>query len=96
MWLQEKVGNGDIQVMKVKGEVNLADALPKALDGPGTKKHLELSGQEIVEGRHSLTPDFAKEEQEVDEEEGQDAYPEEEWVQEVRRLQSGLDVFEML
>jgi len=96
LWLQEKVGNGDIQVMKVKGEVNLADALTKALDGPGTKKHLELSGQEIVEGRHSLTPDFAKEEQEVDEEEGQDAYPEEEWVQEVRRLQSGLDVFEML
>jgi hypothetical protein len=64
----------------------------------GTKKHLELFGQEVVEGRHSLTPDFAKVKQEVDEDEGQDAYPDEEWVQEVRRLQSGLlvDVFEML
>ena len=40
LWLQEKVGAGDIQVMKVKGEVNIADALTKTLNGPRTKKHL--------------------------------------------------------
>jgi hypothetical protein len=33
VWLQEKVGAGDRQVMKVNGEVNIADALTKALDG---------------------------------------------------------------
>ena len=58
LWLQEKVNNGDIEVVKVKGEGNLADALTKPLDGPGTKKHLELTGQEVISGRHTLTPDF--------------------------------------
>ena len=42
LWLQEKVNNGEIQVMKVKGEGNLADALTKALAGPGVKKHVFL------------------------------------------------------
>ena len=58
LWLQEKVNSGAIQVMKVKGEGNLADALTKPLDGPGVKKHLELTGQMITQGRHELTPDF--------------------------------------
>ena len=58
LWLQEKVNAGDIEVMKVKGEGNLADALTKPLDGPGTSKHLVLTKQEVVAGRHNLTPDF--------------------------------------
>ena len=58
LWLQEKVNRGEIEVMKVKGEVNLADALTKALDGPATTKHIELTKQELVVGRHQLTPDF--------------------------------------
>ena len=59
LWLQEKVNNGTIQVMKVKGEVNLADAMTKSLDGTGTAKHMELTGQEVVTGRHELTPDLS-------------------------------------
>jgi len=58
LWLQEKVNSGEIQVMKVRGEGNLADGLAKALDGPGTKKHVVLTGQEIVQGRRVLTPEF--------------------------------------
>jgi hypothetical protein len=58
LWLQEKVNNGDIEVMKVKGEGNLADALTKALDGTATTKHIELTKQELIAGRHQLTPDF--------------------------------------
>jgi len=58
LWLQEKVNNQDIEVMKVKGEVNLADALTKYLDGPGTKKHMDLTEQVLTAGRHNLTPDF--------------------------------------
>jgi hypothetical protein len=58
LWLQEKVNRGEIEVMKVKGEGNLSDALTKALDGPGTSKHILLTRQELVMGRHQLTPDF--------------------------------------
>ena len=57
LWLQEKVNAGDIEVMKVKGDGNLADALTKPLDGPGVTKHLKLTGQDIVTGRHDLTPE---------------------------------------
>ena len=58
LWLQEKVATGAIEVMKVKGEGNLADALTKALDGPGVKKHLDLTRQQVMSGRHRLTPKF--------------------------------------
>ena len=58
LWLQEKVTRGEIEVMKVKGEGNLADALTKAMDGPGIRKHLSLTGQVIAFGRHEITPDF--------------------------------------
>jgi len=70
LWLQEKVGDGTIEIMKVKGEVNPADAMTKPLDGTGTKKHLELTGQAVITGRHALTPDF---EYDVKEEEVTDA-----------------------
>jgi len=53
LWLQEKVTSGDIKVMKVKGEGNLADASTKALDGPGMIKHSRLTGQGWLEGRHA-------------------------------------------
>jgi len=58
LWLQEKVSSGEIEVMKVKGLGNLADALTKALDGPGIKHHLELTKQCVTSGRHRLTPKF--------------------------------------
>jgi len=64
LWLQEKVGDGTIEIMKVKGEVNPADAMTKPLDGTGTKKHLELTGQAIIMGRHELTPDFEYDDEE--------------------------------
>jgi hypothetical protein len=69
LWLQEKVNSGEIQVMKVKGEGNLADGLTKPLDGPGTKKHVGLTGQEVVEGRNVLTPEFETGERQDEEEE---------------------------
>ena len=37
---------------------HLADALTKALDGAGVRKHLGLTGQRIAFGRHEVTPDF--------------------------------------
>ena len=100
LWLQEKVTNGDIQVMKVKGEGNLADALTKALDGPGTRKHIGLSGQETIAGRHSLTPDFVTEEQEdvskdeAGEEDGE--YMQDELCAFVGQWPAGVELLELL
>ena len=79
---------GEIQVMKVKGEGNLADALTKPLEGLGTKKHLDLSGQEIIAGRHELIPEFATEEQEAGrtgcEQETTEEGQEEDWLEDLR------------
>ncbi len=58
LWLREKVNRGEIEVMKVRGEGNLADALTKPLEGPGVRKHLEMTGQEIKRGRYEITPEF--------------------------------------
>ena len=58
LWLQEKVNNGIIEVMKVKGDTNLADAMTKLLDGVNIRKHIELIGQVIMEGRHELNPEL--------------------------------------
>ena len=58
LWLQEKVNRGEIEVMKVKGVGNLADALTKPLDGKSTKEHIRLSHQAVKTGRHELTPSF--------------------------------------
>jgi hypothetical protein len=60
-----EVNKGDIEVMKVKGEGNLADGLTNPLDGIGTTKHIELTQQECVVGRHDLTPDFETAETDV-------------------------------
>lgn len=54
--MQDEVKSGTIQVMKVRGEGDLADALTKALDGPGVGKHKELTGLVVMEGRRELTP----------------------------------------
>ena len=77
LWLQEKVNKGEIEVMKVKGEGNLADALTKPLDGKATKDHIWLTNQEIKIGRHDLTPDFeaADIEAEVENHENETALP---------------------
>ena len=56
LWLQEKVGNGDIEIEKVKGTVNRADALTKPKDGPALKQQLTWTGQVIMSRRHPQAP----------------------------------------
>ena len=87
--------------MKVKGEGNLADGLTKPLEGPGVKKHISLTGQEVVEGRHVLTPDFeAAQDREKESggnpREDQEGDEDEELCRDVLRFQSGSDVLELL
>ena len=42
--------------MKVKGTVNLADALTKYVEGDDLVKHSEWMGLEIDKSRHSIMP----------------------------------------
>ena len=56
LWLQEKVNNKEIEMRRVKGEDNVADALTKHLDQRNINKHLQATGQRIHEGRHELAP----------------------------------------
>jgi len=58
LWLQDKVSTGEVVVMKVKGEGNLADGLTKPLEGPAMRKHFGLTGEVVESGRHKLTPKF--------------------------------------
>ena len=56
LWLQKKVNNGEMEIEKVKGEINRADALTKYKDGESIKRQLEWTNQIISSGRHSIAP----------------------------------------
>ena len=59
LWVQEKVGSGEIELRKVNGSENLADALTKHLDGGGIAEHMRSTGQSWVYGRHAIMPKVA-------------------------------------
>ena len=67
LWLQEKVYGGEVEIVKVRSEENMADALTKALDSKGIKSHVEGVGSEIRVGRHSLAPKLSAENEELEE-----------------------------
>ena len=56
LWIQEKVGSGEIELKKVDGPSNLADALTKHVDGDGTTRHMQGTGQYYAQGRHTIMP----------------------------------------
>ena len=56
LWLQDKVNNKEVEVRKVRGEDNLADALTKHVDQSSTGRHMKGTGQAFKEGRHVLAP----------------------------------------
>ena len=60
LWMQEKVGSGEMEVMKVKGKENLADALTKHVTQDEMHMHMQSTAQEHVQGRHALAPEVAR------------------------------------
>ena len=56
LWLQDKVYSGEIGILKVKSEENMADALTKALASKNIVEHITGVGAEIRTGRHPLAP----------------------------------------
>ena len=59
LWLQERVKQRDIEIVKIPGAVNEADLMTKNLDGARMTELAKSLGFERAEGRHRLTPEVA-------------------------------------
>ena len=62
LWLQDKVGKGEISVAKVNGGNNIADALTKHVEGEKLQRHLRYTSTIISCDRHALMPHTAADE----------------------------------
>ena len=56
LWLQGKVRRGDIKVVKVGTNENVADALTKYGSQDGMAMHMRSTNQYRTEGRHEPAP----------------------------------------
>ena len=59
LWVQQKVRTGEVDLKKVLGTENPADALTKFLSGPELQKHVSAMGLEFEEGRAASAPRLA-------------------------------------
>ena len=59
LWVQDKVAQGIVKIVKIATGENVADHLTKYLDGNGVKAHMEYTSQWIEGGRHPLMPNIA-------------------------------------
>ena len=62
LWVQQKVSSGEIELRKVDGVNNLADALTKHVEHESIQKHLKGTHQWLENGRHELMPHIAADE----------------------------------
>ena len=62
LWVQQKVGSGEIELKKVEGANNMADALTKHVEQDSISKHLRWTNQHLESGRHPIMPEVAKDE----------------------------------
>ena len=60
LWLQDKVYKGEITLNKVGTDVNIADALTKAVNSETLKYHVDNSAAECRRDRHRLAPEVAE------------------------------------
>ena len=56
MWIQEKVADSTIELIKVHTRENLADALTKYVGSDELQRHVHHTSHEITLGRHQLAP----------------------------------------
>ena len=62
LWLQDKVGKGEIEVRKISGGSNIADALTKHVESDKIKRHIISIIVQVRNDRHSLMPRVASDE----------------------------------
>lgn len=55
-WIQDRVRRGEIEVEKVGGRSNIADALTKEAAAESLNMHIDGSSMRIASGRHELAP----------------------------------------
>ena len=60
LWVQQKVGTGEIELRKVEGANNLADALTKYVEKDSISRHLRGTHQYLAMGRHPIMPEVAE------------------------------------
>ena len=54
LWVQQKVAEGHVKLVKVAGEDNAVDALTKHVDASGIRHHCEKVGICVSADRHEL------------------------------------------
>ncbi len=56
LWVQGRVANGELSVVKVVGEENEADGLTKHMDRQRMEQYVEACSMKRRSGRHELCP----------------------------------------
>ena len=56
LWLQQKIREKDLEVHKMPGAENYADALTTVLDSGKLVWHIHQTGNRMLSGRHELMP----------------------------------------
>ena len=56
LWVQEKVAEGKVKIVKIATTENLADHLTKYLNQEGIQEHMHGTCQWFEQGRHELMP----------------------------------------
>ena len=62
LWIQQEVANNRLELVKVKGQNNIADILTKHVDNGTLTKHVEHMKSERRTDRHPLNPQTATDE----------------------------------
>ena len=56
LWIQDRVGSGDVELHKIAGAVNPADALTKHVEGEILARHMQNTNQVWAKHRHDIMP----------------------------------------
>ena len=56
LWIQDRVANGDIEIVKINGNENIADILTKHVNSEDIRVHLQKTRQTITRNRHEIAP----------------------------------------
>ena len=56
LWIQDKVARNEIELVKVQGTANIADALTKPVESAELQWHMQQVSIAISSGRHDLMP----------------------------------------
>lgn len=63
VWIQDKVRSGEVEIEKVGGKDNIADALKKEAGSESLRDHIQGVGMAPKAGRHELAPQPVEDEE---------------------------------